>query len=613
MLPWEEAAQQQAPQPAQMMPWEEAAQVQAQSQGSAPLGQRIQNDWQQRAQAVKNAPDLPDFLISSARLGIGGAADVGNEVVKSAWNEIPGHGLVSDAAEWAKDKIASIPTMGGQATFGDVGNAALGAAQREAQAHPTLANAAGLAGDYGNLAALAGGASALREGVNAASDAASIGKSAAERPQINFGISEHLDNEASKAYKDAAGASRTETAVNQFIQDAMQKGSQPAEMLAAQGQDSGQKYLENKIVPFANKPMSIATAQDLDQQLRTMITKAYNKGSESYDPDLGTRYKAIRQALRDNIFDNPDESTLTGNPNAFDALKQGNNLFSSARKAQQMENMVQNGLETAVPSTGIQTQFRTLARQIRKKGPMGFKPNEVAAINEAAKSGVIAPTLRLMGSRLVTPLVMAGAGAAGFGDLGGMGGLVGGLIGEAGGNAAGAPFRAAATALQKARALKALQSVVGATEYVPKNIPSPILESSPLMADSIIKPVKLDDDVYFDPAKSARQNLQDIPPEKFEKNQIPMLDAFEDYSNKTENAVNNILQKNGYEISASNKSRQSPSRYWYIRKINADVMDDDEAKVRFSDHGDNHGGNDLNVFWGEPPSSIAAQILKKIK
>ncbi|MDE2102897.1 MAG: hypothetical protein KGL39_36975 [Patescibacteria group bacterium] len=571
MLPWEEAAQQQSPQPAQMMPWEEAAQAQAQSQGSLPLGQRIQNDWQQRAQAVKNAPDLPDFLISSARLGIGGAADVGNEAVKSAWNEIPGHGLVGDAAEWAKDKIASIPTMGGQATFGDVGNAALGAAQREAQAHPTLANAAGLAGDYGNLAALAGGASALREGVNAASDAAT--KSAAKdltegglkplnNPKNIFiskdepnAVSKAIDEERQKAYIAAgqSGGARNATAVNGFLTQAANSPEFNPDKFTSASDKSAVNLINNLAQELHGQPMSIERAQALDQDLGTLKNAAFKK-LDAPNQRLGYQYAAIQQALRDNVFNNPDASTFIGNPEAWNALQEGNRLHSQYMKAKTIENLYQNGAEKAVPSTSIQTQFGTLARKIRQagKGQLGFTDEQVAAINRAAKSGKIEPTLRLMGSRLVGPLV--------GGMIGESGGPIGSILGMEGGNLAGATFRAGATALRTGKVNDVLRSVVN-DPYYNMLKSSPITESAPEEIKALPSPTSAQP-MTADQIAAARAQINKPPEPQFQPNleNVPRTTVRDPNTGLLEKAIKepmgNAAQNEGYQKLQWTQQRQ---------------------------------------------------------
>lgn len=121
------------------------------------------------------------------------------------------------------------------------------------------------------------------------------------------------------------------------------------------------------------------------------------------------------------------------------------------------------------------------------------------------------------------------------------------------------------------------------------------------------------DSVYFDPNKSSRQNLQDIPNDVFKDAELGMLEAFENYTSDVKNNVDGILKKNGYEIHMTDDSRQSQSQYWYVDKIGVNGDENSEIKVRFSDHGDNHpAGTDLRVFWGEYPNSIASQILKKL-
>jgi hypothetical protein len=319
----------------------------------------------------------------------------------------------------------------------------------------------------------------------------------------DLALSPKIFDNASEAYAKAAqvGTSRSAGAVNDFLSQAVKNGSQNPQLLANQGPDAAQNYLTNKLLPFKDQPMSIGTTQALDIQLKEAANQAFKNGEGS----LGTRYKAMQQALRDNVFNNPDPATLLGDdPSGFHYLQEGNRLYSMGSRAEDVENMIQKGLEKQVPSTAIQNQFSKLASKIRENGPMGFKPNEVAAIQKAAKSGVVAPLLRTMGSRLISPLVGASAGGVAAGPLGILGG-------EAAGYAAGAPFRAGATALAKGRGMKVLNEITnGGIDIRPF--------AGDISADEATQPMQLlpsptsAQPMTDEQMQAARQNMNEPPP-----------------------------------------------------------------------------------------------------
>lgn len=127
----------------------------------------------------------------------------------------------------------------------------------------------------------------------------------------------------------------------------------------------------------------------------------------------------------------------------------------------------------------------------------------------------------------------------------------------------------------------------------------------------------IDDDgqevvVHFEASKSMRENLQDIPDDYFSELEFPMYDAAEEYVSKIKSSLNTELNKYGYEIYNEDSSRQSQSVYWYIDNIGKEGENDNQIKVRFSDHSDLHGGSDVRVFWGDTPQSILEDISKEL-
>jgi hypothetical protein len=120
-----------------------------------------------------------------------------------------------------------------------------------------------------------------------------------------------------------------------------------------------------------------------------------------------------------------------------------------------------------------------------------------------------------------------------------------------------------------------------------------------------------DSGVYFEANQSMRDNLQSIPDEQFDSLENDMRDAAERYVYSMKKAVSDILQTNGYAIYSESSSRQSASKYWSVNKAGLDDSDADfePITVRFSDHDDRSGGNDVLLYWGEKPEAAAKEII----
>lgn len=269
--------------------------------------------------------------------------------------------------------------------------------------------------------------------------------------------SKGIFSEAKKAYADAdkSGVTANPSAVNDFLNQANNVGAQNPQLLLAHGPDEVTKYI-NGLNNLQNQPMTLQTAQALDQDLRDAATKSYRSG----DSSIGVRYDAMRQSLKDNIFNNPDPNQYSGGQKGFYAIQEGNRLYSQASKAEEIEGAVQKGMMTDVPSTGIKNQMKALSTSIINNGPQGWNQAQVAAINNAAKYGMVTPALKTMGSKLLGPLIGEHVGNT-------IGGPIGGIVGAGAGYVAGEPFRAAATALQKARAMNVMKTIVDNPKYIP--------------------------------------------------------------------------------------------------------------------------------------------------
>ncbi len=464
MEPWEAAAQAAKP----IEPWEAAAQQPG-------IGQRLVGDLQNRITAgneIVNDPNrnpVAKALEYTGKVGGGLANDALGEVIKSGVNAIPQG--VKDAAGAAAQaivpdsysKAVNDSLAGGKQLYNKLSPEAKDAADSAANIVGLGANLAGGVGLATKAGDLATGA---RAAVNAASDAAAP-FDLSKFTKGPMPTSKNLFTEGDKAYDaaNAAGAGARPVATNNFLDQAIKTAQQDPNLLAVHGPDAATEYL-TRLQALRDKPMPLSTAQALDIDLRESAAKAFRAG----DNNLGARYQAIKQALRDNIYNAPDPTHITGGPQGFHALKEGNRLYSQGYQVEDLENAMAKGMENEVPSTGIKTQFRKIANDIRENGPKGRSPELVDAINEAARTGALTGLLKTMGSRL-GPIA---AGAVG-GMLGSPAGPLGAAIGSgvAGGASylATAPFRAGATALQAGKAESAIRAAVTDAKFHPMEVP----------------------------------------------------------------------------------------------------------------------------------------------
>lgn len=311
---------------------------------------------------------------------------------------------------------------------------------------------------------------AISTGGLALSDVAGAVKSNAAVP-----TSKGLFEEGDKAYADAnaAGAGGHPIAVNNFLSQANKTAGQDPILMQVHGPDAAQTYLNN-LNNLKNTALPLDSAQSLDIDLREKAAQAFRAG----DNDMGARYKSMQQSLRDNIYNQPDPSLITGGQQGFQALQEGNRLYSAGYKAENVENGIGKGMQQEVQQTGIKNQFKNMYANILKNGQGGWTDEQVAAIKAAGETGALTGFLKNMGSKLVGPAVGGTVGGV-AGSMGGpIGAALGGTAGSAAGFVGGAPFRAAATAIQKGKANNILRLVTDD----PKYNPIPIADAAPAAA-----------------------------------------------------------------------------------------------------------------------------------
>lgn len=261
-----------------------------------------------------------------------------------------------------------------------------------------------------------------------------------------------------------------------------------------------------------------ATGQmDLEKldQYRQLLGNAVTDNTTKLDGANQDAFKAnVAINAIDKAVDSLSASDLSsGTPQAVDALNSARDLYSASARMRTMQGIIDNANMTDNPATAIKTGFRNLAKQVNVN-PRGYTPEEVQAINNAAKTGIVTGALKFMGSRIISGISGGAAGAAAGAFGGGIPGAVAGSIaGQAVGGAIGAPFRAGANALQQSRAQNAINlvsqrpAVQAAMPAVPITPPAPPLLSVPIPAAALSSEESLRQAMKMSPAQ-ARQFLQ---------------------------------------------------------------------------------------------------------
>lgn len=203
----------------------------------------------------------------------------------------------------------------------------------------------------------------------------------------------------------------------------------------------------NDLSRRSGKPLSLKGAQEIDEDLSDRIDSHFDK-INGMDKQ-GLKLLKIQQALRD-TYRNSGEGDMVGGREGFDTWKEGQQLWSAARHSDDIQRILDRGENADAPSTVYKNGFKALSQN--KARMRGFTPEEQDAINHAAKTGIIIPILKTVGSKWTSGIAGGVGGAMGGGFLGGLGGMVAG-------EAVGFPFRAGANALARGRGSNVLDLI----------------------------------------------------------------------------------------------------------------------------------------------------------
>jgi len=201
----------------------------------------------------------------------------------------------------------------------------------------------------------------------------------------------------------------------------------------------------NNVSSLKGKPLTLDAAKEVDEALGDMAYSTMDKfGKLNSD---GKKFLDMQTALRRTI-ENADESMIVGGKEGFEAVKEARKLWATSLRLRDIEKIIQNSERMEQPANAIRVGFRTLLRNGDRI--KGYSPQEVRALEKAAKTGIVTDLFRLAGSGLV-PI---GTGIAGLST-----GPVGGALGAGAGYAVQQGAKSVAGARQLGRAQQAVKTV----------------------------------------------------------------------------------------------------------------------------------------------------------
>lgn len=480
-----------------MDPFEGVASPVMQAQGSDPFagvaspvaqpdGPRLQAASAQADQAVAKGADIgsalrigTNYLAGSVndavKRGVQGVSDVIPQSVKDVYSQTP-MGVMSDA---------------GSAIIAPLANAASEQYNKFSQNHPETSGYLNAAGNTLQAAStLAGAPSVVGKVADAVGEIPLVAKLGEEGGGIP--VPQPATEGASPAVLKAASAAKYQemrdagatlnsnglNVVNDSVDNALKNSG-----LMNQKMHGGTLSVINDL-----KNDAASGSMDLEKidQYRQLLGDVVSDNTSKIDGANSDAMKAnvAINALDDAVGSLNQSHLSSGTPEAVDALNQARDLYSAKSRLSTLQRIQDNASMTDNPATAIKNGYKTLAKQVNIN-PRRWTPEEVDAINKAARTGIVTGALKIGGNRLISGIVGGVGGAAG-------GGVKGALLGASAAEAAAYPLRAAATALQARRANAAMDLVANRPEVqsaIPPSI-AQIMQMSPKDAQIALQQLK---------------------------------------------------------------------------------------------------------------------------
>lgn len=282
---------------------------------------------------------------------------------------------------------------------------------------------------------------------------------------------EAIRGKASEYFKlaDEKGGTLKPTVTNKWIDEAAKAIPQTAEGRTVLG-DTPVTQLVQRMQELRDKPLTLQGALEIDSALGEMASSAVDPKTGKVLAE-GKKLYDIQHSLR-NAWDKAGEGDIVGGKAGYEAAKQGRDLWSAAARMNDIERIIAKAEMTDNPVSSMRTGFRNLAMNPSRL--RGFTAEEVKAINNAAKTGVVTGILRVAGSRL-GPIAASPVGYMAGGPLGAAAGFAANYL------VSGAA-RAGAEKLQGSRGNAVLQEVAKRVKEAPAaEKPAPVSQPQKLL------------------------------------------------------------------------------------------------------------------------------------
>lgn len=403
------------------------------------LKSRLQADFQKRKDAMNQSAvnyisgkqGLGSTYLQTAGNIAGGVLDTAGEAIKSGYAALPDaiKPRLTDEGRAMLDTVKQ--GIGNAANY--VSDSAVGDVARQyANDYPVAMKNIGAVGNIASVVPMGTAAKMVGASIaEAAGKGIARGAKKLATPKQVLPNSDQLAEIGVKAYDKARASGEVfNSEVSSGFVGAIDK-AKPAKIAGAVETDLSQALESGlgKYRDLAGKPLSIDDIDIIDKDLSNLKDQAYNAGKNQ----LGSELANIQNFLRGSVADAPSGQ----------ALAEGRDFFRKKYQMEDVERIFRNAEGRPNEAAIIQTGYRNLANQARKKGS-GYTKEQIGLMDKAAKGGLSIDALKLMSSKLIPAVAgasgnFAGAGAAYMGNI-----------------AAGA----GATALQTAKANKLAKSIV---------------------------------------------------------------------------------------------------------------------------------------------------------
>lgn len=403
------------------------------------FGRRMAEDYGQRVASTKAAQDkFSRGEIGNTRLGLRQASQTAGLVGDLAGN------ILGSAARYAGDLIPdsvlnagkdagiSLLNRASDSAVGDLARSGAAAYKNIKQQYPETVQDAS---DLLNLGGFVLGAGPVKNAgsaaVNTTGKVALRGAEKLSVPKQVMPNSEQLAAMGREAYEVARASGEmfdAPSVSNKFV--AALEAAKPRKIAGAVETDLSQA-LESSLGKYrqlVDKPLGIDEIDIIDKDLSNLKDQAYSAGKNQ----LGAELSNIQNALRGSVSESASGKDLA----------KARDLFRRKYQMEDVERIFRNAEGRPNEAAIIQTGYRNLANQARKKGS-GYTKQQIMLMDKAAKGGLSIDALKLLSSKLIPIAAGASSGGAAAGVA-----FMGNLAAGAG-----------ATALQTAKANKLAKSI----------------------------------------------------------------------------------------------------------------------------------------------------------